>query len=507
MIDNPQYKDRMARLEKWRLAGIDPYGRRVDGLISTEQARALHSPNLEDTPHDGGPQARVAGRITLLRDIGKLIFMTIADSSGRLQIGVAKQILGEKFTTAKLLELGDIAWFSGKIGHTKTGEITLWADDFGLATKALLPPPEKFHGLSDTETRYRQRYLDLMANPQSMEIFLARSQIVRDMRDFLHARNFMEVETPMMQSLAGGAAARPFTTHHHALDTDLYLRISPELFLKRLLVGGIERVFEINRNFRNEGIDTRHNPEFTMLELYEAYSDLAGMMELTQTLVAQLAKKRAETLHAKQPPPTPGASGLPQIHLPYGERVIDFTPPFIKKTYAELLWQSAQVDLLDPASIKAGAARHGLENARQADTDVLAGELFERLAEPALAALDQPVFVVDYPAGLCPLTRRNPQQPQLAERFELYVAGMELANAYTELNDPLVQEATFGNQLAGLKEEDSMARMDQDFVEALRYGMPPAGGLGIGIDRLVMLLTNCTSIRDVVLFPQLKPRS
>ena len=500
--ENPQFKDRQLRLEKWRTAGVDPFGQRVDGIVSTAAARALHT---AETPHDGGPQAKIAGRIVLLRDIGKLIFITIADSSGRMQIGVAKQFLAADWDKAKLLELGDIAWFSGKVGHTKTGEITIWADQFGLAAKAMLPLPDKFHGLSDTELCYRQRYLDLAANPDSMEVFAARSKIVQAIREFLHKRDFVEVETPMMQSIAGGAAARPFVTHHNALDIDLFLRISPELYLKRLLVGGMERVFEINRNFRNEGIDTRHNPEFTMMELYQAYSDLAGMMELTESLIAGLAADRRRLLFSRNGTDAPDAGT--GVKLPYGDRMIDFTPPFKRISYGELFLQRVGVDMLDDAGVRAAAAKHHVADIGKKDSAVVVGELFERLAEPSLHGLDQPVFIYDYPAGLCPLTRRKPGNPAIAERFELYVAGMELANAYTELNDPFVQHETFSAQLAGLKEEDSMARMDTDFITALGHGMPPAGGLGVGIDRLIMLLVNRTSIRDVVLFPLLKPQS
>ncbi len=503
--ENPQFKDRQLRLEKWRAAGVDPFGQRVDGLISTAGARALHTP---ETPHDGGPQAKIAGRIVLLRDIGKLIFITISDSAGRMQVGVAKQLLASDWEKAKLLELGDIAWFSGKVGHTKTGEITIWADQFGLAAKAMLPLPDKFHGLADTELRYRQRYLDLAANPESMEVFAARSRIVQSIRAFLHQRDFIEVETPMMQSIAGGAAARPFITHHNALDTDLFLRISPELYLKRLLVGGMERVFEINRNFRNEGIDTRHNPEFTMMELYQAYSDLAGMMELTESLIVDLAADRRRQLFNRNATTGNDAPVASQsVKLPYGDRMIDFSPPFQRISYGELFQRQVGVDMLDEPGVRAAAAKHHVAEIDKKDSAVLVGELFARLAEPSLYGLDQPVFIFDYPAGLCPLTRRKPDNPAIAQRFELYVAGMELANAYTELNDPFVQHETFSAQLAGLKEEDSMARMDTDFITALGHGMPPAGGLGIGIDRLIMLLVNRTSIRDVVLFPLLKPQS
>ncbi len=323
--DNPQFKDRVARLEKWKALGADPFGRRVDGLATAAAARALHK-GVDVTPHDGGEAAKVAGRIVLVRDGGKLIFITVQDWSGRIQIGLSRAIVEPKWNEkepgrwqqVKLLELGDIAWFSGKVGHTKTGEVTIWADGFDLLTKALLPPPDKFHGLSDTELRYRERYVDLFANREVMEVFLARSRMLEQMRAFLKERQFIEVETPMMQSIAGGAAARPFVTHHNALGIDLFMRISPELYLKRLMVGGMERVYEINRNFRNEGIDTSHNPEFTMIELYQAYSDLAGMMELTESLVVKLAQFSGR-------PTGDGESGL---NLAFGDRVIIYAAVF-----------------------------------------------------------------------------------------------------------------------------------------------------------------------------------
>jgi lysyl-tRNA synthetase class 2 len=447
------------------------------------------------TPHDGGETAKVAGRIVLFRDIGKLIFLTIQDWTGRIQVGLAKQFFPETFTQAKLMELGDIAWFEGKVGHTKTGEVTVWATEFGLLSKALLPPPDKFHGLTDTETRYRQRYVDLFANPDSMDVFVFRSKMIDSIREFLRGRQFVEVETPMMQAIAGGAAARPFITHHNTLDIDLYMRISPELYLKRLLVGGMERVFEINRNFRNEGIDTTHNPEFTMMEVYQAYSDLAGMMELTESLFVRLAKERLAALNKAADGP---------LHLQYGDRILDFTPPFERLSYGAHFKDKVGVEMTDVEGVKRVAAERGI-NTLNKEHDVIVGELFEQLAEPSLKVYDRPVFVYDYPAALCPLTRRKPGNPSIAERFELYVTGMELANAYTELNDPAIQEETFTKQLAGQKEEESMAKMDHDFVDALKYGMPPAGGLGIGIDRLAMVLTNRVSIRDVVLFPLLKP--
>jgi lysyl-tRNA synthetase, class II len=500
--DNPQYHDRLARLEKWQALGVDPFGQRTDGIVPISAARALHK-GAEVTPHDGADVVKVAGRIVLLRNSGSLFFITIQDWTGRIQIGLSKKVFdAAKWPEAKLLELGDIAWFEGKVGHSNTKEVTIWGSGFGILSKALLPPPDKFHGLSDTELRYRQRYVDLFANPDAMDVFLFRSKLIESIRDFLKGRQFVEVETPMMQAIPGGAAARPFTTHHNALDIDLYMRISPELYLKRLLVGGIERVFEINRNFRNEGIDTTHNPEFTMMEVYQAYSDLQGMMELTESLLVRLAKERRAMLPASEFT----AEGS-KVGLQYGERILDFTPPFDRVCYADLFKEHVGVDMNDAEGVRKFASERGIHSLATKEHDVIVGELFEQLAEPALEGRDRPTFLYDYPAALCPLTKRKPGNPHIAERFELYIAGMEIANAYTELNDPIVQEETFSKQLAGQKEEDSMAKMDEDFINALRYGMPPAGGLGIGIDRLVMLMTNRESIRDVVLFPLLKPTS
>lgn len=505
ITENQQYKDRLAKLEKWRALGVDPYGQRIDGLMPVNDARGLYR-GAAETPAEGLDRARVAGRIVLLRDAGKLIFLTIQDSSARIQIGLSKKMIEESgvahaWEQAKLLELGDIAWFEGKVGHTRTGEITIWGDKLGLASKSLMPPPDKFHGLSDIELRYRQRYVDLWANPDSMDVFQARSRILESIRGFLKGRGFVEVETPMLQPSATGAAARPFTTHHNTLDMDLYLRISPELYLKRLLVGGMEKVFDINRNFRNEGLSPRHNPEFTMMEVYQAYSDLAGMMELTESLIVRLAGERLAAQAAEK---SENRSPNAPLHLQYGERILDFTPPFERVSYASLFEKHVGVSMFDDAAVRGKGRERGLGEVETKDHDVLVGELFEHHAEPHLGAFDRPVFLYDYPAALCPLTRRKPGDPRIAERFELYVAGMEVANAYTELNDPAVQEETFSRQLTGLKEDDSMAKMDWDFINALRYGMPPAGGLGVGIDRLVMLLTNQTTIRDVILFPLLK---
>jgi lysyl-tRNA synthetase class 2 len=462
-------RQRQEKLSCIREFGIDPYGGRFEGA---EQAGDIKG-RFKDG--DESQQAKCAGRIVLLRDIGSLIFMTLRDWSGTIQTGLSKKLLGEQWSLVKLFELGDIIGAEGQLGKTKTGEITIWADSVTLLSKSLLPPPEKFHGLSDIDLRYRQRYVDLWANPDVMERFKKRSSIISTISEFLSSRGFLEVETPMMQQQAGGAAAKPFVTHHNKLDMELFLRIAPELFLKRLLVGGMEKVFEINRNFRNEGLSRVHNPEFTMLELYQAYADYNVMMDLTEELICLLVGKY------------------------YSGEQTNYSKPWRRATYAELLKEYSGCDIDDTNSVRAKAKKLGLNEASMDDA-VVVNEVFEATVEEKLVS---PTFVMDYPAALCPLTKRKKDDPKYAERFELYIAGMELANAYTELNDPAVQEENFKIQLRG--QEETMAKMDDDFITALKYGMPPAGGLGIGIDRLVMVLTGATSIRDVVLFPLLRP--
>lgn len=467
---------RREKRQKMEQMGVDPYGGRMEESLSSQEVKAHY---------EEGKKACCAGRIVLLRDIGKLIFVTLRDSSGSIQIGLSKQLLADRWELLKLLDLGDLVWVYGQLGKTKTGEITIWVEKIEMLSKALLPPPEKFHGLADPDLRYRQRYVDLWANPEVMERFRKRSAMVSSIRSFLQGKGFVEVETPMMQTIAGGAAARPFVTHHNTLDMDLYMRIAPELFLKRLLVGGMEKVFEINRNFRNEGLSTRHNPEFTMMELYQAYADYQVMMELTEELITHLVQKHC--------------SGS---QLPFGEKTIDYARPWRRATYAQLLKECAGCDMEDAAEVRQKATVLGIQDIDKKDDAVIISEVFEATVEEKLV---NPTFVMDYPAVLCPLTRQSKKDPRFAERFELYIAGMEVANAYTELNNPDIQDKNFRQQLRGLSEEESMAKMDEDFITALKYGMPPAGGLGIGIDRLIMLLTDATSIRDVILFPLLRP--
>ncbi|MBI9016008.1 MAG: lysine--tRNA ligase [Phycisphaerae bacterium] len=470
---------RREKREKLRELGIDPYGQRYDDIESCMDIAAKFDPEREDIEVCG------AGRIVLHRDIGKLMFTTLRDSSGTIQIGISMKMVGEDgWKIAKLLDLGDIVGVRGILGKTKTGEITIWVTSLTMLCKATVPPPEKFHGLTDVEARYRQRYVDMFSNPEVMKTFQDRTAILRTIRETLQDDGFIEVETPMLQAIAGGAAATPFATHHNALDIDLFMRIAPELYLKRLLVGGMERVFEINRNFRNEGISTRHNPEFTMCELYQAYGDYNSMMDLMEKVVIKLVAQRSDNMK-----------------LEFNGTEIDYSGPWARRTYASLFEEHVGCGIDDIAKIREIAKKLEIEESKMADI-IVVSEVFEHFVEDKLI---NPTFVIDYPAELCVLTKRKIDNPAIAERFELYVSGMELANAYTELNDPDIQEENFRMQLQG--QEESEAQMDEDFVTALRYGMPPAGGLGFGIDRLIMLITNSPCIRDVILFPLMKPQA
>jgi lysyl-tRNA synthetase class 2 len=476
---NEYEENRRKKADALRAAGLDPFGSRYPDTIGAAEARRRFEAAGEGTP------ARVAGRLTALRAFGKLIFADLVDWTGRIQIAFSKKALAEdQWLRVQALDLGDLVGVEGTLTRTRTGEITVAAARLEVLTKALLPPPEKWHGLQDIEARYRQRYVDLFANPEVRDVFLARSRILAEVRRFLAERGFVEVETPVLQPLYGGAAARPFITHHNTLGVDLYLRISPELYLKRLLVGGMERVYEISRVFRNEGISTRHNPEFTLLELYQAYADYGDMMEIVETLMEGLAR----TISG-------GATALP-----FGDDLIEYKAPWRRAAYADLLAEHAGVRLGDDAAIRAKARALGIEESNK-HLDVVTHDLFEATVEDRIV---QPTFVLDWPARLCPLTKRKAGAPDLAERFEPMVARMEIGNAYTEQNDPDVQAEALRTQLAG--QDETMAVMDEDFLEALKYGMPPAGGLGIGIDRVVMLLLNQASIRDIVLFPALRPR-
>lgn len=528
---------RIRKRDGLRALGVDPYGGRFDGIASSAELRAAaeQSPIADGARSDRA--ARVAGRIVLLRLMGKLAFLTIRDAAGTIQLGISRGEVGDAaWEILKQLDLGDWLGADGTLGRTKTGELTVWVDRLTVLAKALQPPPEKWHGLTDIDLRYRRRYVDLFVHPEVRDVFRRRSAIIGAIRQCLVGEGYIEVDTPVLQPMYGGAAARPFTTHHHTLDMELYLRISPELYLKRLLVGGMERVFEIARNFRNEGISTRHNPEFTMIELYEAYADYHVMMERTEQMVAaaykvagikdrlerglstlrkDLSRAQAEKGRGERFPYIEDVSiptyqdALEKIskdrlatvcHIGGPPKCIDFTPPWPRRKYADLLFEYAHVAMSDADAVRAKAKGLGIDVAGKDDA-VVVNDVFEATVEHHLI---QPTFVHDYPAAICPLTRRHPDNPAIALRFEAFVAGMELGNAYTELNDPAVQQENFGRKVAG-EGDETMAVMDEDFVLALEYGMPPAGGLGVGIDRLVMLLTDSHSIRDVILFPLQRP--
>ena len=511
---NMHEESRREKLRKIQELDIDPWGGRFDSRLPVGEVRSrateihlrkedgskVELPDLESDPEldfrrwlseQGkaeliGPQVRVAGRIMLLRDKGKLKFIDVRDQTGQIQLFVGKKQVGEEnWHLSNLFDYGDLIGVDGQLRRTKTGELTIFAEKLHFLCKSIEPPPEKHHGLKDPELRQRMRYLDLTYGPGVMQRFKDRAIIVKSIRQTLSNQGYWEVEGPTLHSVAGGAAARPFTTHHNALDIDLFLRIALELHLKRLLVGGIERVYELGRVYRNEGISPRHNPEFTMLEVYEAYGDYQTMMDLTEQIIVDALECLGRG-----------------TRLPWGAgRQIDFTPPFARKTYNELFQEHTGVDPGDAKAVTQLANKIGFETTGR-HIDVIRNEVFEEKVEDSL---DGPIFVIDYPASICPLTKRKHDRPEIAERFELFIQGMEIANAYTELNDPDLQEELFRTQLAGLDEEESMAKMDHDFVRALRHGMPPAGGLGIGIDRLVMLLTNTQTIRDVILFPLLRP--
>ncbi len=471
-------KTRIEKVSKLKEKGVDPYGTSYNHAVTLKSALDSYSEENE------GKTVRCAGRIMTMRPHGKAAFLHLKDWTGKIQVYIKLDKVGkEKFDIFRLLDLGDIIGIDGGLFKTRTGEITIFADDLTVLSKALLPPPEKWHGLRDVEIRYRQRYLDLLSNEKVMDTFLKRSRILKSIRNFLDSKRFVEVDTPMMQPLPGGAVARPFITHHNTLDMDLYLRIAPELYLKRLLVGGMERIYEINRNFRNEGISTRHNPEFTMMEVYQAYSDYKGMMELTEELTTALVNELYNN-----------------FKISYGERELDMTPPWQRRTFAELLSEYASVDLNDENGLREKGRELGIA-VEGVHKDVIAEGIFEQVVEKELW---NPTFVLDYPVTICPLTKSCDNDPGLAQRFELYIAAMEIANSYSELNEPIEQSKRFHDQI---DEVDKEGKIDEDFLESLKYGMPPAGGLGIGIDRLIMILTNSPSIRDVILFPLMRPQN
>jgi lysyl-tRNA synthetase class 2 len=483
---------RREKLRKIRELGVDPWGSRFDnhqpiGEIRQRESEIVAHDSAEagKAPETHGPKVRAAGRILRQRTAGKALFLDLWDWSGQIQVLLGKRQVGDQnWELAQQFDLGDIIGVEGELSRTRMGELTIFASDLRFLTKALDTPPDKWKGLSDPERRQRMRYLDLIHSEGVLERFLRRTKIVQSIRNTLGSQGFVEIEGPTLHTVAGGAAARPFNTHHNALDIPLVLRIALELHLKRLLVGGMERVYELGRVYRNEGVDARHNPEFTMLEVYQAYGDYQSMMDLTERTIVEALRATGQ-----------------ELRVPWGDQWIDFTPPFAREKYDDLLARHTGVQADDEEGLRAVARKAGLEPSNK-HLDVVKNELFENFVEKQL---EGPVFVIDYPASICPLTKRKADNPAIAERFELFVHGMELANAYTELNDPDLQEELFTRQLDGLPEEESMARMDRDFIRALRQGMPPAGGLGIGIDRLVMLLTNAQTIREVILFPLLRP--
>jgi lysyl-tRNA synthetase class 2 len=510
--------------------GMLPYGMRTDDLITLADAHAQYNESADkankesnqarkqakrDTPSiddadlpticDDRPVVKVAGRVMLHRDNGKLIWLNLRDHTrDTFQIAVSKRDCDEKgFNLAKVLDGGDIVVAQGPLTMTNTGEVTCWADTLIPASKCLVPPPEKHAGLTDTERRYRQRYMDMWANPETTRVLLLRSKLMSAMRRNLERQDFVEVETPVLQTQAGGAAARPFLTHMNALSLDLSLRIAPELYLKRLLVGGMPRVFEVSRNFRNEGLDKSHNPEFTSLEVYQAFGNYETMLELTEGLIRELAQLAATEL------------GSDAASMPFGDLNIDYHAPFERITYSQLFENALgfKIDEIDKA--RSECDKRGLKTKSKDGTPIddifIINELFEEVAEHKINPA-KPTFVMDYPASLSPLTRPKPgtenNKIPLADRWDIFIGGMEIGPAYTELNDPDVQEQKFREQLAGVDDEESTFRtFDEDFVNALKVGMPPAGGLGLGMDRIVMLLANQRSIRDVLPFPMMKPTS
>lgn len=439
---------------------------------------------------ESGLQYSIAGRIMTMRKFGKAAFFTLADRNGQLQCYVKKDIVGDPlFTTFQKWDIGDIVGIRGILFCTKVGELSLQAREIVMISKSIRPLPEKWHGLSDVETRYRQRYVDLIVTPKSRETFRKRVQIIRLLREFLTDEGFMEVETPMMQAVPGGATAKPFKTFHNALDMALYLRIAPELYLKRLLVGGFERVFEINRNFRNEGLSTRHNPEFTMLEFYQAYATYHDMIALTEKMISSICQK---------------VNGSMQIS--YQGTAVDLSPPWQKMTMLDSLVEVAGFSrerVEDDEKVMALARDKGIDLPEEAGPGKARTELFELFVEEKLI---NPTFITAYPTEVSPLARRNDENPEVTDRFELFITGRELANAFSELNDPADQKLRFEQQIANRGDDDEIhPELDHDYIRALEYGMPSAAGEGIGIDRLVMLLTDAPSIRDVILFPHLKP--
>jgi lysyl-tRNA synthetase class 2 len=490
--NNNEIAQRRAKVGDLRERGLNPFANGFVTNATSGDVHTTHADQDKETLESAEVSYQVAGRIMAKRDFGKAAFIQIQDRTGRLQVYVARNIVGEEdYELFRKFDLGDIVGLKGRPFRTKTDELSLRAESIQLLTKSLLPLPEKWHGLTDVETRYRQRYLDLMVNPDVKDVFRKRSQIVSLIREYMVTRDYLEVETPMMQPIAGGATAKPFVTHHNTLKMDLFLRIAPELYLKRLVVGGFERVFEINRNFRNEGISIQHNPEFTMMEFYQAYATYEDLMDLTEDLICHVAEQVVGSLQFK-----------------YGERDVDLTRPWQRLTVRDAVLKYGNIsdtDVDDRDKLLAYANKLGLDLDQKIGYGKLLTEVFDAVAEPELW---QPTFITQYPTEISPLSRKNDENPDVVDRFELFVVGRELANAFSELNDPDDQRERFVKQLAEKEAGDEEAHaMDEDYIRALEYGLPPTAGEGIGIDRLVMLLTNSQSIRDVILFPQMRPES
>ncbi|MFA5701131.1 MAG: lysine--tRNA ligase [Desulfuromonas sp.] len=486
--ENELVAQRKGKVASLREQGIDPY----PNTFRVEHQSVDVRRDNTDSENPAATQYRIAGRIMARRSFGKAAFVQLQDRSGRLQLYIAQKELGaEMFSLSASLDIGDIIGVVGTVFFTKTGELSLRVKTLQLLTKSLQPLPEKWHGLKDVETRYRQRYLDLIVNPKVKDVFVKRSQIISLMRTFMQDRDYLEVETPMMQPIAGGATAKPFVTRHNTLKMDLYLRIAPELYLKRLVVGGFERVFEINRNFRNEGISIQHNPEFTMMEFYQAYATYHDLMDMTEEMICHITRE---------------VCGSEVIS--YGGREVNLTAPWQRLTVREAIVKYADIsaeDLEDHTKALAYARSLGLDFDDSIGHGRLLTEIFDAVAE---SQLWDPTFITEYPTEVSPLSRRNDENPDVVDRFELFIVGREIANAFSELNDPEDQRGRFQAQLAEKEAGDEEAHaMDEDYVRALEYGLPPTAGEGIGIDRLVMLLTDSASIRDVILFPQLRPES
>ncbi|RSK25515.1 lysine--tRNA ligase [Bacillus sp. HMF5848] len=488
---NDLMRVRREKLHKLQEAGVDPFGKKFDRTHKAEELKSLYENVEKEELEQQSVQTTLAGRIMTKRGKGKAGFAHIQDLSGQVQIYVRQDAVGEEqykmFDTA---DIGDIVGISGTVFKTKVGELSIKVNDFVLLTKSLRPLPEKFHGLKDIEQRYRQRYLDLIMNHESKETFITRSRIIQSMRRYLDDNGYLEVETPMMHSIAGGASARPFVTHHNALDIPLFMRIAIELHLKRLIVGGLEKVYEIGRVFRNEGVSTRHNPEFTMLELYEAYADYNDIMALTENLVAHIARE----VHGS-------------TTVQYGEYEVNLEPQWTRLHMVDAVKEHTGVDFWPHMTVeeaRALAKEHGVDITEHMEFGHIVNEFFEQKVEEKLI---QPTFIFGHPVEISPLAKKNPEDSRFTDRFELFIVGREHANAFTELNDPIDQRERFEAQLREKEQgNDEAHEMDEDFIESLEYGMPPTGGLGIGIDRLVMLLTNAPSIRDVLLFPQMRNR-